>query len=161
MRHLGNFPYLSMTMESRVKNENYKEQVKTSFLRQSFMSFIGAELVDVQPGYCEIHLSYKKQLTQQHGYFHAGVISSIADNAAGYAGYSLMELDSSVLTVEFKLNLLSPGDGDRLIAKASVLKSGRTLTICRSEVYVVKQGESKLCAAAQSTLIELKNTDDK
>ena len=89
--------------------------------------------------------------------FHAGIISSIADSAAGYAGFSLMAKNSSILTVEFKLNLLSPGDGEKLVAKANVLKNGRTLTLCRSEVFVVKHGEQKLCAAAQSTLIELKN----
>ncbi|HOO10594.1 MAG TPA: PaaI family thioesterase, partial [Cyclobacteriaceae bacterium] len=102
----------------------------------------------------------KDGLYQQHGFFHAGVISTVADNASGYAGFSLMEETSSVLTVEFKLNLLSPGAGDKLIGKASVLKNGRTLTICRSEVFVYKNNIEMLCAASQSTLIELKGKLD-
>lgn len=147
-------------MEFKPKFSNFKKKVQESFDRQKFMELINAKLIDVQPGYCEIHVPYDLTLTQQHGFFHAGIISTIADNAAGYAGFSLMEENSSILTVEFKLNILSPGDGDRLIGKANVIKSGRTLTICRSEVFVVKDGEEKLCAAAQSTLIQLKNRKD-
>ena len=122
-------------MDFKPKFTHFKEKVEESFRRQKFMELINAKLVDVKPGYCEIQISYDSTLTQQHGFFHAGIISTIADNAAGYAGFSLMEEDSSVLTVEFKLNLMSPGDGDLLIAKANVLKNGRTLTICRSEVF--------------------------
>ena len=121
------------------------------------MQLINAKLIDIQPGYCEIELPYNEHLTQQNGFFHAGIISTIADNAAGYAAYSLMAEGSSILTVEFKLNLLSPGDGDMLISRSKVLKNGRTLTICRSEVFIVKNKTERLCAASQSTLIELKN----
>ncbi len=142
------------------RDPNYKQKVSDSFQRQKFMEFIGAELLDVGPGYCEIQLPYQETLSQQHGFFHAGVIGSLADNAAGYAGFSLMKTDASVLTVEFKLNLLAPGKGEFLIAKAHVLKSGKTLTVCRSDVYVVNQGKEKLCAAAQVTLIQLANTQD-
>jgi uncharacterized protein (TIGR00369 family) len=142
------------------RDPDFRKKVEESFSRQKFMDFIHASLVDVQAGYCEIHLPYDERLTQQHGYFHAGVIGTLADNTAGYAAFSLMEADSSVLSVEFKLNLLAPGEGDLLIAKSAVLKSGRTLTVCRSEVYVRRNGTEKLCAAAQSTLIELKNSPD-
>ncbi|AXT20720.1 hotdog fold thioesterase [Flavobacteriaceae bacterium AU392] len=142
------------------KNINYKNKVKDSFDRQKFMQLINAKLIDVKPGYCEIQIPYDINLTQQHGFFHAGIISTIADNAAGYASFSLMDENSSILTVEFKLNLIAPGKGDMLIGKANVLKNGKTLTICRSEVYIVKNGIEKLCAAAQSTLIELKNKSD-
>lgn len=141
-------------------DKNYKKRVRESFDRQNFMKLINAKLVDVQPGYCEIHVPYDKNLTQQHGFFHAGIVSTVADNTAGYAAFSLMEENSSVLTVEFKINLISPGDGDLLIGKSNVLKNGRTLTICKSEVFIVKDGEEKLCAAAQLTLIELKNSSD-
>jgi len=112
------------------------------------MELINAKLVTVQPGFCEIQVPYDLSLTQQHGFFHAGVISTIADNAAGYAGFSLMEENSTVLTVEFKLNLMSPGEGELLIARSTVLKSGRTLTICRSDIFMLNNGEEKLCAAA-------------
>ncbi len=147
-------------MKFEPKDQQYRERVLQSFNRQKFMHFIHAELKVVRPGYCEIHLPFDEKLTQQHGFFHAGIIGTLADNAAGYAGFSLMENTSSVLTVEFKINLMSPGDGDYLVAKAEVLKRGRTLTICRSEVFTVKNGEERLCAAAQSTLMELKNRVD-
>ena len=150
-----------MTSKSfKIKTPDYKTKVKDSFDRQPFMKFLGAILSVVEPGYCEIHLNFKKELTQQHGYFHAGVIGTLADNAAGYAAFSLMEVSSSVLTVEFKLNLISPGDGDKLISKAHVLKNGKTLTVCRCDLYVVKGKTEKLCAEAQMTLIELKNRID-
>lgn len=142
------------------KTEKYKEKVAASFNRQKFMSFIGASLEGVEPGFCEIQLSKQEHLTQQHGFFHAGIVSTLADNAAGYAAFSLMEESSSVLTVELKLNLLSPANGDSLIARATVLKSGKTITVCRSDIYTVVNGVEKLCAAAQSTLIELKDTPD-
>lgn len=149
-------------MNFNPKSSNFKEKVAESFSRQKFMQFIQAELVCVEPGYCEIQIPYQESLTQQHGFFHAGIISTIADNAAGYASFSLMEQESSILTVEFKLNIVAPGDGDLLIGKAQVLKNGRTLTICRSDVFIVKNGEEKLCAASQATLIELKSrTEDK
>lgn len=138
----------------------YELKVRDSFARQQFMKTLNAHLHEVSSGYCEIHLPYDASLTQQHGFFHAGVVATLADNAAGYAAFSLMAETSSILTVEFKLNLLAPADGELLIARATVLKHGKTLTICRSDVYVVKDDIEKLCAACQSTLIELKDTSD-
>jgi len=147
-------------MNYEPKNKDFRKKVQASFDRQKFMDLIGAELVEVNPGYCEIKVPFDETLTQQHGFFHAGVISTLADNTAGYAAFSLMEADSSILTVEFKLNLLAPGKGDSLIGKAEVIKNGRTLTICRSEIYAINDGSAALCAAGQSTLIELKNKSD-
>ena len=144
-------------MEFEPKYEGFKKKVEESFSRQQFMKLLNAKLIDVQPGFCEIHIPYDQKLTQQHGFFHAGIISTIADNAAGYAAFSLMEEDSTILSVEFKLNIMAPGDGEVLIGRSNVLKNGRTLTICRSEVYILKNGEEKLCAASQTTLMELKN----
>lgn len=145
-------------MQFEPKTKNYRQKVAKSFKLQKFMDFIGAELIEVKPGFCEIHLPYNENLTQQNGFFHAGIISTLADNAAGYASFSLMEEDSSMLSVEFKLNLISPGIGEKLIARANVLKSGRTLTICRADVFAVKNGIEKLCAASQATLIQIKNS---
>lgn len=119
------------------------------------MKFVGAKLIEVRPGYCEIHLPYKKDLSQQHGFFHAGVIGTIADNSGGYAAYSLMAADSSIFTVEYKLNLIAPGDGDLLIGRGQVIKYGRTLTVCRTEVFVVKDGAEKLCATSLMTLMAM------
>lgn len=148
-------------MNYEPKNKEFRKKVQESFDRQKFMDLIGAELVQIKPGYCEIKVLFNESLTQQHGFFHAGVISTLADNTAGYAAFSLMEADSSILTVEFKLNLIAPGKGDALIGKAHVIKNGRTLTICRSEIYAIQDGNSTLCAAGQSTLIELKHKSDR
>ena len=120
------------------------------------MAYIGAQLLKVEPGYCEISVPFSEDLTQQNGFFHAGIISTIADNVAGYAAFSLFENDAAVLTVEFKMNFMAPGKGDRLIGKGRVLKSGNTLSVCRSDIYVVQDGVEKPCAAGQSTLIQLK-----
>ncbi len=125
------------------------------------MTYIGAEMSDLRAGYCEISLPFRRELTQQHGFFHAGIVATIIDSAGGYAGYSLFPADSSVLTVEYKLNLLAPADGERLIAQAQVVKSGRTLTITRGEVYAEKKSQRSLCAVMQQTLIALLNKADK
>jgi uncharacterized protein (TIGR00369 family) len=148
-------------MTFKAPDPDFAQRVTESFNRQQFMNFIGAELVEIRPGYCEIHLPYNEALTQQHGFFHAGLVGTVADNCAGYAAFSLMDSNASILTVEFKLNLLAPADGTRLIGKAEVIKSGRTLTICRSDIYIRKNGEETLCAIAQATLMQLSNTSDR
>lgn len=134
---------------------DYKTKVEESFTCQKFMDHIGAKLIDVQPGFCEMHIPFNENLTQQNGFFHAGVISTVADNVAGYASLSLMKEHSMVLSVEFKLNLMRPGAGELLIGKGQVLKYGKTLTVCRADVFIVKGGVEKLCAAAQLTMIEI------
>ena len=139
------------------KDIDYKTKVRDSFSRQKFMNLINAKLITVEPGYCEIHIPYDITITQQHSFFHAGIVGTVADNAAGYAAFSLMDKSSSILTVEFKLNLVAPADGELLVGKSHVLKYGKTLTICRSDIFVVKNGVEKLCAASQSTLIELRD----
>ncbi len=133
----------------------YAARVRESFARQHVMRFIGAELVDLQPGYCEIHLPYRPELSQQDGFFHAGIISTIADSAGGYAGYTLMPTDSRVLTVEYKMNLLAPARGDRLVARGRVIKNGRTLVIAKADVGAIRDGEETLCATLLETLISL------
>ncbi len=143
------------------KDPDFVKRVKESFERQGFMTLLKAKLIKTEPGFCEIQIPYDIHLTQQHGFFHAGIVGTIADNAAGYAAYSLMDKNSSILSVEFKLNLISPADGDVLIGRAQVLKYGRTLTICRSDVFILKNGLEKLCAASQSTLMELPGRDDR
>jgi uncharacterized protein (TIGR00369 family) len=135
------------------KDPNFLSKVEASFQRQRFMHTIGARLVSVNPGKCEIELAYREDLTQQHGYFHAGIVSTIADNAAGFAAFSLMPKGSSVVTVELKLNLLAPAVGESIIGRGQVLKSGRTLTVCRSEVYTLSGEEENLCAAALLTMM--------
>jgi uncharacterized protein (TIGR00369 family) len=147
-------------MSFQPSDPHYEDRVRASFARQRFMELLGAQLLSVQPGSCEILLPYREELSQQHGFFHAGTIATIADNAAGYAAYSLMDADSSVLTVEFKLNLLAPGNGAALIARGRVIKPGRTLTVCQSDVFVSSNGEEKQCAVALITLIQLAGKSD-
>ena len=142
-------------MSYEPKDPAFAQRVRDSFHRQGFMHLIGARLVTVEPGFCEIQVDYRRELSQQHGYFHAGIIGTLADNAGGYAAYSLMPEDSSVLTVEYKLNLMAPGDGERLTARSKVLKAGRTLTICRSEVYAVRGEREQLCAVSLMTMMAM------
>ena len=124
------------------------------------MRLLGARLTEVRPGYCAIELPYRPDLTQQHGYVHAGIVSAIADSAGGYAAFSLFPADASVLTVEYKLNLLAPAAGERLIAQAEVVKPGRTLAITRGEVYAETGSKRTLCAIMQQTLIVLTGKQD-
>jgi uncharacterized protein (TIGR00369 family) len=137
------------------RDPDWQTKVRTSFDRQRLMPFIGAELTGLKPGWCEIRLPYRPELTQQHGYFHAGIIATVVDNAGGYAGFSLMPAGASVLSVEFKLNLLAPSDGELLIAEGWVVKPGKTLVIARGEVYVVKGDVTTHCATMQQTLMTM------
>ncbi len=142
------------------KDPNYEARVRGSFSRQTIMGLIGAELLSVKPGEVEIALPFRPDLCQQHGFFHAGVTSTIADSAGGYAALSLFPAEASVLTVEFKVNLLSPADGERLRAIGRVVKPGRTLTVCDVEVFAEKAGGAKLCAKLTSTLMCLQDKSD-
>ena len=139
---------------------DYRSRVQASFDRQGAMRLIGARLAAIEPGYCSIELPYRSDLTQQHGYLHAGIVSAIADSAGGYAGFTLFPTDASVLTVEYKLNLIAPAAGERLIAEAHVVKPGRTLAITRGEVYAEAAGKRTLCAIMQQTLIVLSGKSD-
>jgi uncharacterized protein (TIGR00369 family) len=143
------------------KDIDWEAKVRTSFARQGVMRYIGAELGELRPGWCEIRLPWRPELTQQHGYFHAGIISTVVDSAAGYAGFTLMPEDSSVLSVEFKLNLLAPGDGEQLIATGEVIKPGKTLVITRGEAYVVKGDKLTHCATMQQTLMTMHGKAEK
>ena len=137
------------------KDAAYAERVRASFGLQQAMTLIGAELAVVEPGYAEIHLPFKPEITQQHGVIHGGVVGMIADSAAGYAANTLTPADTSVLTVEYKLNLVAPADGDRLVARGEVIKPGRTLLITRAEVFAVKQEQWTLCAVMQQTIMAM------
>ena len=128
-------------------------RVRDSFERQGLMHHLGARLSEIAPGRVHIVLPSRPEVTQQHGYFHAGATSAIADSAGGYAAYTVFPEDSSVLTVEYKINLLAPAEGDHLEAVGTVLRSGRTLTVCRLEVFAVQGAERSLVASGQQTLI--------
>ena len=137
------------------RNPDWEVAVRGSFARQMVMQLLGAEMGALSPGHCEIRLPFRDDLTQQNSYFHAGITGTIVDRAGGYAGYTLMPQGSDVLTVEFKLNLLAPADGDYLVAEGQVLKSGRNLIIARGEVYAIKNGRATHCATMQQTLMTM------
>ena len=122
------------------RNPSFAEEIKQSFSKQTIMSLIGAELSRVEPGIVEITLPYRADLAQHHGFLHAGVVTTIADSACGYAAYSLMPPKSEILSVEFKVNLLRPAKGEVFLAAAEVIKSGKTLTVARADVFGLDQG---------------------
>lgn len=141
-------------MPHQPRNPSFAEEIKESFAKQTIMQLIGAELNRVEPGLVEIKLAHRADLAQQHGYLHAGVITTIADSACGYAAYSLMPPDSEVLSVEFKVNLLRPARGKKFLASAEVIKSGKTLTAVRADVFGLdEQGERELVATMLGTMI--------
>ena len=141
-------------MSYQASNPRFAEDIKQSFASQSIMVLIGAELSAVEPGIVEITLPYRADLAQQHGFVHAGIVTTIADSAAGYAAYSLMPVGAEVLSVEFKVNLLRPARGKSFLARAEVIKPGRTLTVARSDVFgVAESGERELIATMLATII--------
>ena len=139
-------------------NPSFVEEIKTSFAKQTIMALIGGELTRVEPGVVEISLSYRSDLTQQHGYVHAGIITTIADSACGYAAYTLMPPNSDVLAVEFKVNLLRPAKGETFLARAEVIKSGRTLTVVRADVHAITGERRELVAIMQGTMMCLQRS---
>lgn len=132
---------------------DFEQRTRASFARQGAMAHLGAALGRVEPGRVEITMAFRPELSQQHGFFHAGMIAAIADSAGGYAGFTLFPADAGVLTVEFKLNLLAAADGELAIAQGEVIRSGRTLTVCRIDAYVEKQGRRTHCATGTQTLM--------
>jgi uncharacterized protein (TIGR00369 family) len=128
-------------------------RVRASFDRQGLMGLLGARLDDVSSGQVRITLPRRPEICQQHGYVHAGATSAIADSAGGYAALTLMSTTSEVLTVEYKLNLLAPAAGELLEAVGTVLKAGRTITVCRLEIYSLHHDTRTLIATGQQTLI--------
>jgi uncharacterized protein (TIGR00369 family) len=143
----------------RPSDPQYEKRVRESFARQGAMVHLGATMASVEPGRCEVELPFRPELSQQHGYFHAGVVSAIVDSAGGYAALTLFDEGSEVLTVEFKINLIAPADGERLIAKGRVVRSGRTLTVCTGEVRSIRGDTHKTCAIMQQTLMRIAVSD--
>lgn len=137
----------------KARNPSFVKEIEQSFAKQAVMGLIGAELTRVEPGLVEITLPYRRDLAQQHGYLHAGIVTTIADSACGYAAYSLMPPDSEVLSVEFKLNLLRPAKGETFSAVAEVVKAGKTLTVVRADVFGVNENQRDLVATMLGTMI--------
>jgi uncharacterized protein (TIGR00369 family) len=142
------------------RDPGFAARVEASFARQAFMGHLGVELAHVAPGEVYLEVAFHEGLTQQHGYFHAGVTATIADSAAGYAALSLFAPGTGILTTEFKINLLAPAQGERLVARGRAIKTGRTLTVCRSDVAAVRDGAETLIATGLFTLMQVEGLED-
>ncbi len=134
------------------KDPAFADKIRDGFDGQAFMHTIGASLSKLAPGAVELTLPYREDLTQQHGFIHGGLVATLADNAAGGAAATLLPDGWSLLTAEFKINLLAPAEGDRLVARAEVVRPGR-LSVCRSDVFAVQSDAETLCATALVTLM--------
>jgi uncharacterized protein (TIGR00369 family) len=135
------------------KDPNFEKRVRASFDRQRFMTTLGARLTEVAPGEAVIELGFDEGLTQQHGFLHAGVVTSAVDSACGYAALSLMPLGAAVLSVEFKVNLLAPASGIRFRAVGRVVRAGRTLTVCSGEMVASSDDGDVVVALMQATMM--------
>ena len=134
---------------------NYESRVRTSFEKQGVMKTIGAKLLRVMPGEVHIEFSFVESLTQQHDYIHAGIITTVVDSACGFAAYTLMPADSEVLTIEYKVNFMSPAKGDRFKGIGRVLKPGRNITVCTGDVIAVDKEKEKIVATMLATMISV------
>jgi uncharacterized protein (TIGR00369 family) len=141
------------------KDAAYESRVRASFAKQGLMRTLSASLESIAPGLVEIALSPSAAVSQQHGFVHAGAVAAIADSAAGYAALTLMPPGAGVLTAEYKINLLAPASGERLVARGRVVKAGRTLTLAQAEVFAVTSGQEKLVALLTATLMAVEGRE--
>ena len=146
---------------SRISDRHFAERVRASFDRQNAMALIQASLPVIEHGRTEIHLPHWPGVEQQHGFVHGGVVGMIADSAAGYAAMTIVPASASVLTVEYKMNLVAPADGERLIARGRVIRPGRTLIVTQAEVFALKNGGETLCALMQQTIMVMHGKTEK
>lgn len=142
------------------RNPRFREVVGASFAAQRFMATLGASLERVEPGAVEIHVPFRVELTQQHGFLHAGAVSSVLDSACGYAALSLMAEGVGVLSVEFKTNMMAPARGEVLIARGRVVRSGRTITVCAGEAAMLTDGTETPVATMLATIMTIRERPD-
>ena len=145
-------------MPFQPQDPNYEERVRASFARQRVMTTLGIEIARIGPGDIELTMPHDPAYTQQHGFVHAGIITTALDSACGYAAFSLMPADAAVLTVEFKTNLIAPAMGRRFLFRAGVVKPGRTLTVCEARAFAAEgsgDGAERLVATMTGTLMAL------
>jgi uncharacterized protein (TIGR00369 family) len=139
------------------QDPNFAQRVRDSFAQQKIMDTIGATLSKVAPGAVEIELPFRADLVQQHGFLHAGVVTTIVDSACGYAALSLMPPGVAVLTIEYKVNFLSPAAGELMLARGRVTKPGRNVTVCQGDVFALKDGREKVIATMLATMMTVRN----
>jgi len=143
-----------------IRDPDFEARVRDSFGRQGFMRHMGASIEELAPGRCVLSLPYRDEVGQQHGYFHGGAVGAVADNAGAYAAFTLIEAGQSMLTVEYKLNLLRPAAGEQLRAVAEVIRAGRSLTVCQVDVFAVNGARETHCATALVTMMLLVGRGD-
>lgn len=146
---------------THISDPHFAERVLASFEKQNAMHLIKATMPVVNHGSTEIHVPHWEGVEQQHGFVHGGVVGMIADSAAGYAAMTMVSANASVLTVEYKMNLVAPADGEKLIARGQVVRPGRTLIITKAEVFAVKDGKEILCALMQQTIMVMHGKSEK
>ena len=142
------------------RDPDFEAKVRESFGKQTAMQTLGAVMGRVQPGEVEIEMPYRADLTQQHGFIHGGIVTSILDSACGYAAFSLSEPDTAVLTVEYKVNFVAPAKGERLVARGEVVRPGATITVCKGDVFAYDDGKEKLVTSMLTTLMFMPNRPD-
>ncbi|MGK6316043.1 PaaI family thioesterase [Neorhizobium sp. DT-125] len=139
---------------------DFRERVRRSFDKQGAMAMLGAELTRVEPALVEIELPFDQKLTQQHGFLHAGVISAALDSACGYAAYTVIDPEASILTIEFKVNLMSPGRGERFLFRGEITKPGSTIIVADGRAYAIGDGPAKLIASMTGTMMVIRGRQD-
>lgn len=144
-------------MSNADSEAGFARRVKDSFAKQRLMQTIGAQLEEVELGRVAIRLPFRDDLTQQHGFLHAGTIAAVADSACGYAALTLMPADAAVLSIEFKVNMLAPAKGDSIVARAEVIRPGRNIMVCRADVHALDAGKERLVAAMQGTMMVVRD----
>jgi uncharacterized protein (TIGR00369 family) len=142
------------------RNPHFEQAVRDSFAAQQLMATIGARLARVAAGEIEIRVPFRSDLTQQHGFLHAGVVTSALDSACGYAAFSLMPQGAGVLTLEFKTNFLAPARGAELIARGRVVRAGRTITVCQAEASMLSDGTENSVATMLATIMTIRGRPD-
>ena len=149
--------HLARSKQIRTPNPNFAEKIRESFKYNGVVSQLGGTLVTVEAGFVEVHLPFSFGASQQHGFFHGGMVATIADTASGYAGYSVCAEDEECLSAEFKVNFLAPARGDVLIGRGHIIKDGRTLIIAEAVVSVVRDGKEIECGLMLHTLARTKH----
>jgi uncharacterized protein (TIGR00369 family) len=142
-----------MEAEFEPRDPGFRARVQASFDRQRVMGELGASLGELRPGRVEIRFPYQERFSQQHGFLHAGIVATVLDSACGYAAFSLMPADAAVLSIEFKINLLAPAAGESFVARATVIRPGRTVTVCRGEVFAIQEHSERPIAAMQASMM--------
>jgi uncharacterized protein (TIGR00369 family) len=148
-----------MSATFQASDPDFEQRVRDSFARQRAMQTFGARLLSVAPGLVELEMPFREDLTQQHGFLHAGVVTAVLDSAAGYAAFTLMPADAGVVSVEFKTHLLAPARGERLVARARVVRAGRTVTVCQADGYMMEGGAERHVAMLVGTMMTLRGRE--